>query len=473
MTTITGVFTSRLGDAEYRFKDSSNDEVYRLSCGFEPVLDVIEYRLACVLPTNPTYSATIKTIFETRKLPWSEEIADILKLGDYVHGETFAWYCARMGARKQQQQLSTMQCKLWMYWPLIECVRLTRDVSPFDSRAIEDICDHVHKVMTDETLIKEGSNGLGEMTRRLVCNPYVYVYSDALQFVMDEDLRVFTLIQEMKDVMKREQVWDVKLVNLTRWKERFNPELIAKIDKTRYPVRWNSETKSVSFVPQNETPVILREDEPVDYYANRMIKWTLPETTKKSGIERCPVYHPISATTKEMRRIPSVRIKIPGGIGTYQVIKTYIEEMELKRVMFVFGDGMFGQRSWYDSMNLPKSRRAVLPRVELENSSSSSSSKKKRAKLVSNPRKLRWAKKTPTCYYEVDEVEYTRDTFWKAFRSLQTCGHADIGLIAGSKCEAVFFFGNLGIHKRWLQWCHRVCGENIRLCLVDNVSDTL
>ncbi len=437
-----GKFTHRVPHTtQWVFCPSGSNAAFPVICGFEPIPEIVEYTIEHTKPQG-NFIAALRSVVKITRSPWSRQLAQALSLPVklYVQGETFADLVTKAVYVDFSQP-----CLLWMYWDRVRYICHVQGVHLMDTVKIHSITDKVHRLFSNA----DNRHTYKEMIDSLACDPYAYVYADTLVGVSSDTVYMFTLIQDMKDWMKREQRWEVPLAALKRLPCRLNQQ-ICKVDPARFPVKYNPQTQMLTFIPQFEDDGDLRDDEPVDALADQMIKWTRPPSTLYADV----TYHMVSAITSIQRRTVT-RLQIaqtPGGppIDVWNHIRMLMDECKFHKVLFVFGNGFdHPMKAKFENMNTEY--RAMLCRKD--------------------PRKIVWVRKVSHARvtYSVKGKVYSVDEMWGKYRSIQTMCVSDIGLIR--KPDAVFFFPTSGTTRRSLQWCESRTKKN-RVVLVGDIPLT-
>jgi hypothetical protein len=455
MTTLVGCFTHRLNDTLWSFKSSvplpqstnkpvakknkfvdSDDEDDStlgliIACPFEPVLLLLEYTIDCNTPRgNNIYY--LKEVQKVKKVPWSAIVARALGVNNFKNGESYIDYQNRCGPI----QNPLVKGLMWLHWNKINYVRTLRGVSLSNTEELQRICTRVTEIVKAEKLII--SHDSAEKTMRsIACDTTVYIYSDLLVNMPSETQQTFTLIQEMKDVMKRTMQWQVKDSDLGRMVDRMTP-FKQKLNSSMYPLKRDKTTKSFEFT--TSAKVELKPDEPVDLLVDSCVRWTNPHPSPKRQIHFYSSGDPVARET-------ATRLEVHQTAYLHQELRKLADERDWLKIICVF-DGYGGGRSWYESQKaLGRNFRAVMKRE------------------TSTPQ-IKWVRKANDSAYEIGEKELTENVFWERYKSQQTLGLEEIYKIQKAGADAVFFFGKKSIPFRWLQWCDACCSKKTVLVLV-------
>ncbi len=398
-------------------------------CAFEPFLEVIEYTIEHSEPSDK-FKASLSRVVSMEKCRWSKRICVVIgmKLALFKPKDSFHEFLAKTGSAHPPNP--STKCKLWMFWDRIVYIALTRGVSLMDSLELLSICSELHQ--------QQGAT-IGEVS----VSPQAFVLADSIVNYQGGSLFQQTLIQEMKDYMKREQKWEVPLSGLTRLPTRFNQDF----SKCQSPVLFSKGV--LSFEPFGT--VQLRPDEPVDSYVDRLIKW---EDDNRQVARDKNLYFPPSGTLNWQQTKDARRFKIEQGLESWTRIHNSINELSLEKVIFVFDSYNNPQRTRYENWSGDLFRhRAMISRGE-------------------GKKKLVWARRTKDGLYRIKNTSLSDEELWAGYRSVQTIDLKQIELLDGRECDAVFFFGAKRIRKRWLQWCDACCGKQTRVILVGDISNS-
>ncbi len=427
----TGVFYYRIAHSNQWFfcplvdNEPSEKDGFPVICAFEPFLEIVQYTIEHS-ELSDKFKASVYTVVKAEKCQWSKRICAVigLKLALFKPKDSFHDFLAkRLGTSNPPNP--SIKCKLWMLWDRIVYIALIRQVSLMDSTELTLICSELVK-----------GSGLNDTSSSSLS----YVFADML--IPELSGFQHTLIQEMKDYMKREQKWEVPLSGLTRL-----PTRLAFPEKFESPITFSKGV--LSFEPTDT--VSLRPDEPVDFLVDRMVKWDDTIRIKDKNL-----YFPSAGTLTCQERKEAKRFKIDQGIESWTRIHQLMEELELGKVLFVFDSFKNPQRARYENWSGDMFR--FRPMINREG---------ERKKLV-------WTKRTndQKHLYRIKNTSLSDEELWASYKSVQTIDFKQIELLEDRECDAVFFFGAKRIRKRWLQWCDTCCGKQTRLILVGDISNS-
>lgn len=452
MSTLRGVFSYRIVDSQWSF--IVNGERHAVLCPTDPIPTVLEYTIECGEPDFKRVRS-LRNVLRIIKRPWSELVASTMEFPEYRIDESFHNYVRRKGIPEELTQVAAT----WLYWNRILYSAMLTGIRLIDTDGLMGIQSRVVRLYEEQQQQQLGNyQPRRSLLSTISCDPYAYVYSDSLQGVSSGTKEIYTLFQEMKDVMKRTREWVVPSSCISiRMLQRFTPLLSLIEEPHSLPIKVDKEKRTIEFIPK--TTLLLREDEPVDCYVDALVRWSNPG----KPLERIVGSDQVIAHG-QTERSKSHRLRISGS-NVFGQVTDLITTRELKKVIFVF-DGFPPNRSWYENSFQPLlPYRAVIERnVPLDVVRSRSESKELTSKVV-------WAKKLEDSSYKVEKLNMTQDTLWEQYRSVQTIDIHHIHLLYQLKCDAVFFFANNSVDRRFYQWCDTCCGKSTMLCLVGPLSN--
>lgn len=388
------------------------NEVFMLTCPFEPICNFVQYKL---LITSGKFNTVIE-VLDTKQRPICHDVVFAWEMA-YDETKTVDQYIDQL--KKQPKPIQRLFLQ-WYYWDEIRYLQSIYNVSQMDDFFVQ------------------------YMLQRLMDNePYVdhFLPWSLIPEMLPPDVREeYTFIEEMKRVMKRYCTWTVDGNQLTglqytyyRTNNATRAELIKKGTLTMKPGR-------LSLTPRACIP--LRPDVPVDYSIERGQCWSIGE-------------HQVNEReiTWVMHGQPKLgkRVICPTSLKYDQLVAILVNDFKTRRIFFVFPD-FDASKGFYHHLQL---KHGMYQTVQDRKAST----------------EIFFAQGENGMYHvwkgrneKVDTLTF--DRFHARYRSFQTGVLRDIQYIYPGLFDTVVFFGTPSVPRRFLQWCDRCCGSETTLCLI-------
>jgi hypothetical protein len=428
---VEGVFHWRNHNHGFRweFQEGSGDMLF-VDCAFVPTCRVFVYTLEVAWIEKPENSFyVVREVSEIKQRPWCMDIAMMFNKGlQYKEGESFEACMKRTG----EPVIQSDETVLWKNAPLLCALADGHDCSLSDDAFIE-------------TMVKQ---------------QYMWSYESPYMVIPHtvKDSALAALVYEMKLAMVRYRTWVVPDQMLSHL-QFCNGAASDVFPEAPFLVR-DSVNRTMAF--KTDKTARLRQDEPVDEYVHRMIKWT-----NEPCAEREVQFLPLVEKDKNAVNKKAMRYHVDGA--DVEMIQAFVAQREVKRCVMVFPSRArtskrafldiacrLPTRAYYKDGN-PGRLFWTIPETV----------KKKDGTVVPKPFNGMYQLQPPGGEPPFSVSAASLYTF---YRSAQTLHIDQIKHLADAEFDAVVLFSSYSLPRRWIAWCDRCVGPSRVMLLVGHVG---
>jgi hypothetical protein len=403
---------------QWLFLEKGEKSAYRLNCPFEPFLQIVSYKL---LISEKQQQRRVIDILDSVQRPFCHDVVRVWGRVRYTSPDPEVYFQSDeilVGGPPKKAMIA------WYYWPDIRVLQKRYHVSQMDDSFVDFM---LVRLCLNQPLLS-----------------HYLPWSVVAQALPTEELRErYTLIEELKRVMKRYCKWNVSSKELIQLKFLGQPIRQSTIqDMLQDGTLSISQDEVYSLTPLGMLP--LQEDEPVDYPISRGQNWSLGSYMPK---ERSIDWVRHENTTPNMR-LNKQRFSFPGSVQ-YRILIEFIEkELKATKFLFIFPDFFDPSKAYYDTRvfstaSLPMRNRKNPTEVVF---------------LHGGCDLWKFGQKTP--------IKTTTEEAYCHYKSFQTGILDDIQFIHPGLFQVVVLFTNSSLPRRFIQWCDRKCGKETTLCLI-------
>jgi hypothetical protein len=447
---LRGVFLRRRSLLDYEFVCLETDEIYVLSAWFEPVFEVIVYSMRCT--TLFGNKSKVQEVVDTAPLEWGKRVCDSVFYGGYVPGETFLEFLLKKKANGEFNPRDS-GALAWILWPKLLFL------ADLYGTSLEDY-DFFHFATTKLVASNDPEVIVKRYTSWTIHAEVLRTLKGASKDFCDE----IAIFEEVKSGMCRAQEPLIGCRYVLRAFENVDDvdgKLLEREDMYVYSRDAEGKVNKIGIRPlelnEGNDLAVLQAYEPADFEIMTGIPWM-----RQSATEAATVDCKFSNITHFNKNKYGPRLRLDTKGFDFDAVKQLIDKTESHKILCIFDrQQISSNQAFYEVTDLGNEMRLVLHKET-----------KVPSLVLAKPR-------STDMWYVFEQGDCTNHslivdtvTLMKDYRPMQTCLLRELYLMKDiiPTLHLVLFFSSVGTPKRWTRYLHKICGPEMRLCVVGELG---